>query len=185
MGKKILNRMCLIAIFVALFVTLCLFRIRIGNFLEISFGTVVIAFTAITFSPIDALAIAVLGEGINQLFLTPYGISPTTPLWILPVVLRAAIIVVVNLIYKRKGDDLFNHKVILYFTIAGAALIVSLFDTGLLFLDGIIMGYPVTLTWLQTLTRFLTSQANVLVTFLIIIPLRKATDYYIQRRENI
>lgn len=181
-NKKIIDRICLVGMFIALYICLCFFRIRIGKDIEISFGTVVIAFAAIAFSPVEAISIAFLGETVNQLFLTPYGISPTTPLWIMPPVIRCAIIVLVAYIFKKKNDDIINHPFLLYFTIAGTALVISAFDTLILFLDGLIMGYPVTFTWITSLFRILSSQINALATSLIIFPLRKALDYYVKKR---
>lgn len=184
MGNKLLDKMCRTAIFIALFIALSFLRIRVGNFLEISFGTIVIAFTAIAFSPVEAISIALLGEGINQLFFTPYGITLTTPLWILPAVVRSILIVVIAYIFRRKNDDIINHKLMLYFTIAGTALVISALDTLILFLDGYIMGYPVAFTWAQTGLRILSSQINAVATTLLIIPLRKALDFYIRKKSE-
>ena len=184
MGNKIISRICLDAIFLDLFIVLGFLRIRVGNFLEIGFATIVIAYAAIMFSPVDALIIAFLGEGVNQVFLSPYGLSPTTPLWIMPVVLRALIICLVAYFYKKRGDNLVNHKVMLFVTLMGAALIISGVDTGLLYLDGLIMGYPVSYTLFQTGIRFLSSQINAIICAILMIPLYRATNNYFQRKYN-
>lgn len=179
MGNSTIRRMTLDGVLIALFLVLSLLPLRFGNFLVIGVNTIVITIAAICLSPIDALLIAAIGETLNQIFFSGYGITPTTPLWVLPVVVRAGIIALVAWLYRRKGDDLTNHKVLYFVTIMGTALVISLLDTGLLHLDGLIMGYPVAFVWAQTGIRFGTSQLTAFVVALIALPLRKAVDFFL------
>ena len=174
MGINPVKRITLDGVLIALFLALGFLRIRVGTFLEIGFGTLVIVLAAVLLSPIDVLIIAGVGELLNQLFFSPYGITPTLPLWVLPVVVRGAIISLVAYLYRRKGDNLMKHKVIYFVTVLGAALVISCLDTGLLYLDGIIMNYPVSYTLLQTGMRFLTSQITGIVVSILVIFIYKS-----------
>lgn len=173
MGKNVVRQMTLDGILIALFVALGVLRIRVGNFLEIGFGSIVIIIAALLLSPVDVLIIATIGEGINQ-FLSPYGITPTIPLWILPVVVRGMLIALVAYLYRRKQDDLVNHPVIYFATLMGVALIISGLDTAILYLDGLIMGYPVYYTLAQTGIRFLTSQITAVVIGILVLLIYKS-----------
>lgn len=184
MGNNAIRRMTLDGVLIGLFLVLGLLRIRVGDFLEIGLGTIAITLAAISISPIDAIIIAGVGEFMNQVFFSGYGFTPTTFLWVFPVVLRAAILGFVAYLFKRKGDHITNHKVILFITIMGTALIISAVDTGLLLLDGVIMNYPVTFTWARTGIRVLTSQITAVVVALTIIPLHRAVSFILPTKKN-
>lgn len=180
MGDKIIKRICLDAMMCALFIALGTLRIRIGGFLEIGLGTLVITFVAITYRPIDAILVALIGESINQIFLSPYGLSPTTPLWVMPVVIRGLLIALIALYYRKKEDYITNHPVKYFLYLMGIALIISGLDTGLLYLDGLIMNYPVSYTFIQTITRFGASQVTAIIVAALTIPLYKAASKIIR-----
>lgn len=176
MGNNLVKRITLDGILIAVFLVFSFFRIRVGNFMEIGFGSLIITLAAILLRPTDAIIIAFLGELVNQLFFTPYGISPTTALWILPVVVRAAILSWVAYFFKKRKDDLTKHIILYFVTIMGTALLISGLDTGLLYLDGLIMGYPVSYTLLQTGMRFLTSQITAIIVALLALAIYKSAN---------
>ena len=184
MGNNTIRRMCLDGVLIGLFLVFGLLRIRVGAYLEIGLGTIVIVIAAISLGLWDAVAIAALGEFMNQIFFSGYGLTPTTPLWVLPVVVRALIIGVVAALYRRKGDSLVKHKVLYFVTILGAALVISGLDTAILYLDGIIMGYPVAYTWAQTGIRFLTSQITAIIVAILTIPLHNAVSYLLPAKNK-
>ena len=177
MGNNTIRRMTLDGVLIGLFLVFGLLRIRVGGFLEIGLGTIVITIAAICISPIDALVVGALGEFMNQVFFSGYGLTPTTPLWVLPVALRGLIIGIVAWIFHKKGTELVNHKVWYFVTIMSTALFISALDTGLLYLDGLIMGYPVAYTLAQTGIRFLSSQINAVIVALLVLPLHRAVSF--------
>ena len=184
MGNYAIRRMALDGILAGVFLVLCLVRIRVGTFLEIGFGSIVLILAAVALSPVDALFIGLIGEFISQVFFSGYGLTPTTPLWVLPVALRGLLIGIVALIYKKKGDNLMNHKVVFYITCMAVALFISGLDTGILYLDGVIMGYPVAYTWAQTGIRFLSSQATAVVAATVVLPFYKAVVFLLPKDES-
>ena len=176
MGDKWVKRICIDAMMGALYIVFALFRIRIGGFLEIGLGTLVITFVAFTYSTTDAVLVALIGETINQVFVSPYGASPTTPLWVAPVIIRGLLIGIASYMYKRKDDHITKHPVQCILWLMAIAVIISGLDTGLLYLDGIIMHYPVSYTAVQTIARFGSSQLTAIVVGLLSIPLYKAVS---------
>lgn len=184
MGNNRVRRICLDGVLIGLFLVLGLLRIRVGGFLEIGLGTIVLTIAAISISPLDAFVIGAVGETLNQIFFSGYGITPTTPLWVLPVALRGLIIGIIAWLYRRKGDDITRHKVLYFVTIMGTALVISGLDTGLLYLDGLIMGYPVAYTWAQTGIRFLTSQITAVLVALLALPVHGAVAFLLPNEKR-
>ena len=83
-------RLVLNALFAAIYVIFSVFFAFKGKTLEISWASLPILLCAFLFRPADAIAVAICGSFLEQL-LSPYGISATTPLWMLPVILQAAV----------------------------------------------------------------------------------------------
>ncbi|MCR5348501.1 MAG: ECF transporter S component [Bacilli bacterium] len=177
MGNQNLQRITLNGVLIGLFLVFGLLRFRIGTFLEIGLGSLVIVLAAVALSPWEAVTIGLIGEFLNQILFSGYGLTPTTPLWILPPAIRGLIIGLVALAFARKGDHITKHKVIYFITVLGTALFISGLDTGLLYLDGLIMGYPVHYTWLQTGIRFLTSQVTAVLVAILVLPLHRAIAF--------
>ena len=177
MGNKSIRRIAFDGILIGLFLALGALRIRFGTFLEIGLGSLVLLVAALTLSPLDAFMIGTIGELLNQILFSGYGLTPTTPLWVLPVALRGLILGLVAYVYRKKNDNLVNHKVLYFVTVMGTALIISGLDTGILYLDGLIMGYPVQYTVAQTFIRFGTSQLTAVVVALLGLPLQKAVSF--------
>lgn len=184
MGNMAIRRITMNGVLIGLFLVLGLLRIRVGTFLEIGLGTIVITIAAVCLSPWEAIIIAALGEFMNQIFFSGYGLTPTTVLWVLPVVARAALLSLFAYLYRRKGESIVDHKVWFYVAVLGTALVVSCLDTGLLYLDGIIMHYPVAYTWAQTGIRFLTSQITAIIVVTLTIPLHRAVAFLLPRQGN-
>ncbi len=182
MGTNTIRRLALDGVLMALFLVLGMVRVRAG-FVEIGFGTIVITLAAFALSPIDALLIGGIGEFISQVFFSGYGLTPTTPLWVLPVALRGLFLGLIALIYKRKGDTITKHIVPCFLSIMGVALFISGLDTGILYLDGLIMNYPVSYTAAQTIIRFATSQLNAIICGILVIPLYKAVMFMLPNEE--
>ena len=152
-------RFALIALFTALYFVLSKYSINISNLLRISFTGVVIIYAATCFGFSDAIIIVLLGEFLNQLF-SEYGLSVTTPLWIIPPLLRVIPISVTRLIYKRNEKQILGEKKVINFLIYyGVSLLGSLLTTAgntlVIYLDAKIMNYPDNLTLAIIGIRFL------------------------------
>ena len=104
-----------------------------GN-LKLTFESVPILIGALLFGPMDGMAIGGIGTLIYQLL--RYGVSVTTPLWILPYVLCG----LVTGLYAAGKKFSLNCSQMLRIVI-GAELMVTALNTGVLYLDSKIYGY--------------------------------------------
>lgn len=128
--KNNIYRICRIAVMSALCFVLALLTLKIGN-LRIGFGSLPICLSAILFSPIEGGAVGALGELLSQII--NYGITLTTPLWILPPAVRGLLI---GRLLKGKTE---YHQYV--FSGMISAFIVTLLNTAVTALDSIIYGY--------------------------------------------
>ena len=101
---------------------------------KITFESVPVLMAALLFGPVDAAAVGGVGTLIYQLL--RYGVSATTPLWILPYILTGAL---VGYCAKRSGFTLSRRQMLLL--IVAAELLVTLLNTGVIYLDSVIYGY--------------------------------------------
>ena len=180
---RLIYRISIDGILVALFLVLSLLSIRLG-FVEIGIKGSVAILAAVLISPIDGLIVGGLGEFLYQVFFSGYGLTPTTMLWVLPLALRPLSIGLFCRYFEKKGKEFVGFYPRYFIVFGAAALLISLLDTGILQLDGLIMGYPVTFTWVQTGIRFLSGQATAIVVSFLIIPLFKALSVIYDKRKT-
>ncbi len=102
--------------------------------LKITFESVPILIGALLFGPLDGAAIGLVGTLIYQLL--RYGISTTTLLWILPYVLCGLL---VGLYAKMRSFDLTQKQTL--FIVVLAELMVTLLNTGVIYIDSKLFGY--------------------------------------------
>lgn len=157
----------------SLYFVLAYFAIRFGN-IVITPASITILLVALLYSPGDAIMVALVGELINQM--AKYGPSPTTALWLLPSLSRAIIISVVAMIYRKKNTYLEKHIVAYFITIAIAGLVTTSLNTGVIFLDGFLMNYPVSYTLIETVFRFLSSIITCIVVGCLSLPILTAIN---------
>lgn len=79
------------AMLIAMYVVLKFFSIRALNF-SFTFDSFPIIIGAVLFGPVHGGLIGLLGGCMYQFFFSGYGITPTTPLWIIPAVARGLIV---------------------------------------------------------------------------------------------
>ena len=89
---------------------------------------------ALLFGPVDGVLIAFVGTAISQLLY--YGISVTTLLWMLPYVLCGLF---AGLYAKRRGFSLGGKQTVLIIVLC--EILISLLNTGVLYLDSRIYAY--------------------------------------------
>ena len=107
--------------------------IDLGN-IKFSFESLPVIIGALLFGPIDGLFIGGIGTFLYQ-FLR-YGLTVTTPLWILPDVLCG---LVVGLYAKRRGFAL--SRVQQMFIITFASVLIFVLNTAVLYIDSKVYGY--------------------------------------------
>lgn len=104
-----------------------------GN-LKITFETLPIFAGALLFGPWDGLLIGGIGTLVYQLL--RYGVTVTTPLWILPYVLGGLL---VGLYAERKDFQLRRRQVLP--CVLFNELLITVLNTGVIYIDSRIFGY--------------------------------------------
>lgn len=169
MANKRSNVMVLVisAMLTALYVVLSLLAIRIGN-LRITVDSLPIVVAGALLGPWPGLSVGLLGNLIEQMLL--YGLGPTTVLWIVADGVRG---LMVGLYAKRHDYELSITQTILI--AVAAAVVVTIINTGALYLDSKINHYYTdALVWGGLVTRFLTGMATSAVIGAILPQLLKA-----------
>ena len=127
------KKMATNAMLAALCAVLGFVSIDMGN-LKITLESFPVNLGALLFGPVDGMVIAFLGSFIYQIL--KYGFSVTTPLWILPGVVSAALL---GGYAKKKEFGLTRKQVIIAVLIA--ELVVTILNTGVMYIDSKIYGY--------------------------------------------
>lgn len=121
------------AVLAAMCAVLGALSIDLGN-LKLSFESLPVIVGALLFGPVDGLFIGGIGTFLYQ-FLR-YGLTVTTPLWILPYVLCG---LVVGLYAKRQGFGFSRRQQAFIITLA--SLLIFLLNTLVLYIDSKVYGY--------------------------------------------
>ena len=159
-NQSLVFKMTLMGLSLALYIALSYASINL-QFIKISMTGLPVIFIAVVYGPIEGMLVGGIGEFIYQL--GSYGLTPTTPLWILPVIVRGLI---VGLLFKQK--DVKQHLKLWIFTIILCCLAVTIINTFVIWLDAKIFEYPSQLTTITILFRFLGSIASAVVYALIV-----------------
>ena len=110
-----------------------------------------IIFIAVVFGPWYGALLGGVGEFICQL-VSPYGLTPTTALWILPWIAEG---IIVGLLFKHK--DFRQHPILWAITVLVSCLAVTVLNTLALWIDAKIFGYNPKLTAITIPLRFVNS----------------------------
>lgn len=138
------------ALLTALYVCLSFFALRFGDFV-ITLATLPIIACALLFGPIEGFLIACFGEFLIQFAL--YGPSITTPIWMIGPAVRPLLLGLFAFFSYRLGKRLEERKIVYFLVLAFASICVTLCNTLAMYLDALILDYPLTIVWLSTLYR--------------------------------
>lgn len=164
-------RLVLNALFVAIYVVFSVFLAFKGKTIEISWASLPILLCAFLFRPVDAIAVAICGSFLEQL-LSPYGLSATTPLWMLPVILQATVAAVAAYLMRNRMS-VWKMAVI----IAVSELLLTAANIAVSYVDAILFDYLEYLTIdipVRLLNGGLRTVISCVLIPLLLIPLRKA-----------
>ncbi len=123
------------AVLIAMYVVLNSISLRAAN-IKFTLDAFPIIVGAVMFGPLHGTLIGFLGSAVYQLFFSGYGITPTTALWMLPVIIRGLI---VGLYSRHKGYEPSMHGLIIITIVAG--ILTTLLNTLALYVDSIIYNY--------------------------------------------
>lgn len=177
-ARKKIYRLALDALFVALYVLFGTFlSFKIPGAIQISFSSLPILLCAFLFRPADAVAVAVVGNLLEQIIdPSPYGFV-TLALWLIPGALQALVASAGASVVRRAASQR-KAAVLTVLTILGAEFALTLLNTGALYLDGYILHYPVKalhlLMPMRLLNALVRSILSCIIIPLLLVPLRRA-----------
>lgn len=105
-----------------------------SNVIKITFESFPLLLAGLMFGPMDGLMVGFVGTFIYQIL--KYGFAPTTILWILPYCVAGIVLGV----YAKKYNYKNTPKQMLFIVIV-AELIITVMNTGVIYLDSVINHY--------------------------------------------
>ena len=154
--------MTLLGLNLALFIVLNYASFNL-QFVKFSAKGLPVIFIAVIFGPLEGALLGGVGEFLCQL-VSPYGLTPTTPLWILPWIVQGLI---VGFMFKQR--DAKEHPILWIITVITCCLAVTGLNTLVIWIDGLVMQYNPNLTKVNILIRFATSIASA-VLYMLVVP---------------
>ena len=140
--KRTIARICGDGMLLAIYIVLSTLTVRLTPNLQITFSGVAIIMAVVLYGLPDALLVALLGSFVAQLR-SAYGLTITTPIWMIPPILRALVFGVVYELFLKKGIKLEDKRVLFVTFVIISGLVTTLANTGAIFLDAYIFEYPV------------------------------------------
>ena len=159
------------ALLAAIYFALTYFVIKpAGESLKITFASLALVVTALLFGPSDACIVALIGEFLYQTII--YGVTATTPIWLIPPVLHAFLLGLFAKLLGKKGRPLYERAVPCYLVCVGTAILNSFVNAAALYADSHIYGYYTPqLVFGMMVVRILIAIATALLVALVARPL--------------
>lgn len=157
MKKSLTLKIVLSAIMAALAIVLEKFSIPLGDgTYKITLYGLPLLFSGLMFGPaVGALSGIVVGF-IAQLT-SQYGLSITSPLWMIAPILWGGLSGIISKFFRKKENNFSVKNIIL--SVAVTSFMVSLVNSNVMYLDGMILGYVVEQTAVNIIIRFAISLA--------------------------
>ena len=183
--RQRIYRIALDALFVALYVILGTYlSIKIPGAIQISFSTLPILLCAFLFRPSDAVAVAVLGNLIEQILdPSPYGFA-TLLIWLIPGAMQG-LVAGMGAGYVHKASSKGRALVWMILVIVCSDLTLTLLNTGALYLDGYLLHYPVKALHLLMPMRLLNAIARSVIACILLPLLLPALRRVIARWQQL
>ena len=186
--QKTVSRICGDGMLLAVYTVLSIITIRITPNFQITFTGLAVILACVLYGLPDGLLVAFLGSFISQLRST-YGLTITTPIWMIPPILRAVVFGITYELFLKKGVHLEDKKVLFIIFAIVAGLVTTAANTVAIFLDAKIFNYPVTMAIIESVMRFVSSIASSIVIAFISLPvinaLKKAGLIHDRMKEDI
>lgn len=131
------KRIALDGVLAAVYFALSYLVINTGS-LKFTFTSLAIVVAALLFGPLDACAVALMGEFLYQVVI--FGVTATTPIWMIPPIIHALALGLCALAVRRERP-LYDRPVLCYAACIGSGLVNTVCNTLALYADSKIMGY--------------------------------------------
>lgn len=166
------RRIAMDAVLAALYFALSVLTITIGN-LQLRFTALALIMTALIFTPLDVCAVALVGEFLYQLIL--FGLTATTPIWLLPPVLHGLLLGLAALLVRRFVPEK-RQLAVFFCACILCGVLNAVFNTAALYVDAHVYHYYYPETFFaQALIRLGIGALTAAVTAAAAIPLVELT----------
>lgn len=135
MFKKSTLRICIIGMLAAMHFLLSRYLSIETLSMKITFDALPILIGAMLYGTVDGMCVGLIGSFLSQL-MSQYGLSITTPLWMLPAILRGLMVG----LYAKKHDFALTQMQCTLVTVI-SSLLVTAINTLVIWLDGVIFSY--------------------------------------------
>lgn len=173
--QKTVSRICGDGMLLAVYTVLSIITIKITPNFQITFTGLAVILACVLYGLPDGLLVALLGSFISQLRST-YGLTITTPIWMIPPILRALVFGLIYEIYLKHKVKLENKKVLFIIVATLAGLVTTSANTLAIFLDAKIFNYPPSLAVVESIFRFVSSIASSIAIAFISLPVIAAIN---------
>lgn len=162
-SRNLTIRLTLDAMFAALYIVFGSYLTIRLPFAELSLASLPILLCGFAFGPVDALVVSVCGAFVEQVL---YGLSLTSPIWMLPAILQGIYAGFVLYALRKNPKPL-------YIAIAAVIgeLLLTAANTAALYLDAQIWGYSVKALYLLLPTRLATATIRMVITVPLVVVL--------------
>ena len=154
--KNTVYRICGDGMLLAIYIVLSTLTIRLTPNLQITFSGLSVIMAIVLYGWGDGILIALLGSFVAQLR-SIYGLTITTPLWMVPPILRAVVFGFIYHLYLKRNIKLQDKKTLFFIYVVISGLATTIANTGAIFLDAYISYYSVTMGVIEAVFRFVSS----------------------------
>lgn len=171
-NKKRFNiyTICMIALLTAMMVLLKRTIAIETPYFKFNFASLPITLAAMLFGPIEGMVVGLLGEFISQVT-GPYGLAPTTVLYVAPAAIRGVVVGLGALWCRRTGKRMESRPVVCYAVCIAGAVLTTVGNTVSIWLESL-MYHTEFLVHVPFLPgRFATGVATAVVITTVCIPL--------------
>ena len=163
------SRIAIDGMLAAVYFALTILTINTGSF-KITFASLAFVIAALLFGPLDAMAVAFVGEFLYQLII--FGLTPTTPIWLVPPVIHALRLGVFAVLMGTKEKPLVTRPVACVIACMDCGLFNAILNSAALYADSKIFGYyNFRLIFVMGLYRIVIAMAAAAVICAIVLPL--------------
>ena len=172
MGKKRsdINKICALALLTAMMALLALTLAIQTPYFKLSFKSLPIVLAAMLFGPLEGAVVAVLGEFMAQA-LGPYGLSPTTFIWIFPPASHALAVGFAAMYLRARGSRLENRPAACYAACILGGVLTTTSNTFGMWLDSLFYRTSFTPVLFITPARYVTGVCTAVGIATVSIPL--------------
>lgn len=129
-------KICTLALLTAMMTLLALTLAIQTPFFKFSFKSLPIVLASMMFGPLEGAVVAVLGEFMAQV-VGPYGLSPTTFIWIFPPASHALAVGLTAMYMRKTGSRLENRPVACYAACILGGMLTTTSNTFGMWLDSL------------------------------------------------